>query len=107
MKVLEERSFPVDEFYAYASNNSSGRSVVFRGEEYPVQIINPASLAQGTILLGATSADIARTWVRASAEHGATVIDNSSAFRMDPLVPLVVPEVNPHSIDDHTAEQCT
>jgi aspartate-semialdehyde dehydrogenase len=94
MEILQERSFPVERFLAFASDASEGRSVRFHGRDYPVQIISPGAISKGTILFGGTSAEIARTWIPGCLAAGAVIIDNSSAFRMDPGVPLVVPEVN-------------
>jgi aspartate-semialdehyde dehydrogenase len=96
MEILQERSFPVERFLAFASDASAseGRSVRFDGLDCPVQIISPDSISKGTVLFGATSADVAREWIPGCVSAGAVIIDNSSAFRMDPGVPLVVPEVN-------------
>jgi len=101
IEILQERSFPADRILAFASDRNSGRTLTVGNTTYPVEIINPASLAQGSILLGATSSAIARQWIPACVQNGAVVIDNSSAYRMDPDVPLVVPEVNPHAIENH------
>jgi len=98
IQVLQDRSFPADRFIPFASKRSKGRSVVFRGRKYPVEIITPESLSKGMIIFGATSADIARNWVPMCIQAEAVVIDNSSAYRMDPGVPLIVPEVNGHLV---------
>ncbi len=94
MDVLAERGFPVGEFHAFASKGSVGKKVRFRGIEHPVQIISEEAVRKGMLLLGATSAEVARQWVPMCLEKGATVVDNSSAYRMEESVPLVVPEVN-------------
>jgi len=94
MEILQERSFPVTRFLAFASDASGGRSVSFGGLETPVQIITPGGIGKGTLLFGATSAEVAREWVPGCLAAGAAIVDNSSAYRMDPDVPLVVPEVN-------------
>jgi len=101
IEILQERSFPADRILAFASDKNQGRMLTVGNTTYPVEIINPASLAQGSILLGATSSSIAKQWVPSCVRSGAVVIDNSSAYRMDPDVPLVVPEVNPHAIENH------
>ena len=88
-----------EDVMAFAS--SPGRSVPFAGGRLPVSVLDPASVEDGDILLGATSAAVALDWVEACASAGAVVVDNSSAFRMRDDVPLVVPEVNPCSILDH------
>ena len=101
IRILQERSFPASSIRAFASNRHGDRTLTVGNITYPVEIINPASLGQGTILLGATSSDIARTWIPDCVAHGAIVIDNSSAYRLREDVPLVVPEVNPHTIRMH------
>lgn len=98
ISVLQERSFPVDLFHAFASSESSGKTVRFRNQNYPVEIITPETLCKGIILFGATSAEVAKRWVPQCIESGASIIDNSSAFRMNPEVLLAVPEVNGHLI---------
>ncbi|OPL18698.1 MAG: hypothetical protein AVO35_05045 [Candidatus Aegiribacteria sp. MLS_C] len=99
IEIIQDRSFPVSSFRAFASERSEGQKVRFLGAEYPVEIITPETLCKGMLLFGATSADVARMWVPACRRSGAIIIDNSSAFRMDPSVPLVVPEVNGHHLD--------
>lgn len=94
MEILQERSFPVERFLAFASESSEGRSVSFAGRNIPVLVISPENVRKGTVLFGATSAEVALEWVPPCIDAGAVVVDNSSAFRMDPGVPLVVPEVN-------------
>jgi aspartate-semialdehyde dehydrogenase len=101
ISILQERSFPASGIRAFASGRQSGRTLTVGNCTYPVEIINPASLAQGTILLGATSSEAARTWIPDCVANGAVVIDNSSAYRLSEDVPLVVPEVNPHAIPGH------
>lgn len=92
--VLQERSFPVDRFFAFASGKSTGRTVKFKDQDYTVEIITPELIRKGMILFGATSADIARSWIPPCAGAGAVIVDNSSAFRMKDDIPLIVPEVN-------------
>jgi aspartate-semialdehyde dehydrogenase len=101
IEILQERSFPADRIIAFASERNQGRMLTVGNTTYAVEIINPASLAQGSILLGATSSAIAKQWIPSCVQCSAIVIDNSSAYRMDPDVPLVVPEVNPHAIENH------
>lgn len=98
IKVLQDRSFPMDSFHPFASDSSEGKTVRCMDTEYTVQIITPGAIGKGMLLFGATSADIAEKWVPACVDSGAVVIDNSSAYRMHPEVPLVVPEVNAHVI---------
>ena len=100
-RLLEERSFPVARIQFLASARSMGRSVVFRGEHHPVRELTAAAFAGVDIVLSSTPASVSREWSPIAAAAGAVVVDNSSAFRMDPDVPLVVPEVNPADIMKH------
>jgi aspartate-semialdehyde dehydrogenase len=101
IRLLEERSFPVASIQFLASPRSAGRSVVFRGEHHPVRELTAGAFAGVEIVLSSTPASVSREWSPVAAAAGAVVVDNSSAFRMDPDVPLVVPEVNPHEILKH------
>jgi len=98
IKVLQNRSFPSESFYPFASSRSEGKTVRYGNMDYPVEIIRPEAISKGMIIFGATSANIAKKWIPMCIEAGALVIDNSSAYRMDPDVLLVVPEVNGHLI---------
>jgi aspartate-semialdehyde dehydrogenase len=100
IEILQERSFPVNRLLAFASRGGPERTVTFRGQSVPVEIINPGALEKGTILLGATGAAAAREWVPRCLPGKVVIIDNSSAFRMSPGVPLVVPEVNPEALPE-------
>src|SRR5437762_7919398 len=97
-KVLEERRFPVRSIKFLASERSAGKSVTFRGTSYLVEPISPEAFAGVEIVLSSTPASISREFSPIAAKAGAVVIDNSSAWRMDPDVPLVVPEVNAHAL---------
>jgi aspartate-semialdehyde dehydrogenase len=99
--LLEERDFPVASIQFLASARSAGQSVWFRGEKHPIQELWAGAFSRVEIVLSSTPASVSRQWSPIAAAAGAVVIDNSSAFRMDPDVPLVVPEVNPHDIKDH------
>jgi aspartate-semialdehyde dehydrogenase len=100
-RLLEERSFPVASIQFLASARSMGRSVVFRGEQHAVRELTAAAFAGVDIVLSSTPASVSREWSPIAAAAGAVVVDNSSAFRMEPGVPLVVPEVNPMDIMKH------
>ncbi len=95
MKILEERKFPVDELRLLASANSAGKKLSFAGREVTVQEAKDDAFNGIDIVLGAAENDIAEKFAPAITKAGAVFIDNSSAFRMDPDVPLVVPEINP------------
>jgi aspartate-semialdehyde dehydrogenase len=100
-RLLEERSFPVASIKFLASSRSLGKSVCFRGEVHPIEELRSQAFAGIEIVLSSTPAGVSRQWSPVAAAAGAVVIDNSSAFRMDVGVPLVVPEVNPHDILEH------
>lgn len=99
--VLEERAFPVGTLIPLASPRSAGGTVTFRGESIPVQVLTKDSFAGVDIALFSAGADISREFAPIAAKAGAVVIDNSAAWRMEPDVPLVVPEVNEHDIANH------
>lgn len=93
-RVLEERQFPVDEFLPVASERSVGKEVEFRGKKYQVIGMEEAVAAQPDIAIFSAGGSTSLEWAPKFAEAGTTVIDNSSAWRMDPGKKLVVPEVN-------------
>ncbi len=96
--VLEERKFPTRSIKFLASERSAGKTVTFRGQSYPIEPLRPEAFAGVDIVLSSTPASLSREFSPIAAKAGATVIDNSSAWRMDPDVPLVVPEVNAHAL---------
>jgi len=98
VKVLEERKFPVEKLIALASERSLGRSVSYMGRDVPVDVLTSKSFEGIDIALFSAGGAISREFVPAAAEAGAVSVDNTSAFRMEPDVPLVVPEVNPEDI---------
>ncbi|GAB6066644.1 aspartate-semialdehyde dehydrogenase [Aquifex pyrophilus] len=101
LKVLEERNFPVDELVLYASERSEGKTLTFRGKEYRVKALNKENSFKGIdIALFSAGGSTSKEWAPKFAKDGVVVIDNSSAWRMDPDVPLVVPEVNPEDVRD-------
>ena len=101
LRVLEERKFPVRDLRVFASERSVGKTVTFRGEAIPVRAIEPAAFKAVEIAFFSAGAAQSRQYAPMIAEAGAVVIDKSNAFRMDPQVPLVVPEINPHAVKGH------
>ena len=101
LRVLEERNFPVEALLPLASSRSAGATVTFRGQQIPVEEANASAFNNIDIVLGATDNDIALALAPAIQKSGAVFIDNSSAFRLDPQVPLVVAEVNPEDVQHH------
>src|SRR5512136_847948 len=97
--VLEERRFPVSDIRFLASERSAGSTVMFRGKEHAVELLTKDSFRGVRIALWSAGAAVSREFMPAAVAAGAINIDNTSAFRMDPGVPLVVPEVNPRDLD--------
>ena len=102
LKVLEERKFPVKEIRCYASPRSVGKVVSFRGEAVPLQKVGPDAFKGVEIAFFSAGSAQSRDFVPLAVGAGAVVVDKSSAFRMDPRVPLVVPEINPHAVKGHS-----
>ena len=99
LKVLEERDFPIDNFYVMASARSAGQKLTFRGKEYVVEELTEHSFDKPIdIALFSAGGSTSAKFAPIAAEHGVVVVDNSAQWRMDPEVPLVVPEVNPEDI---------
>lgn len=94
LRILEQRSFPVSRLVALASKRSAGRTIAFGGGELTIQELGPSSFEGVDIAFFCAGGTVSRELAPAAAKSGAVVIDNSSAWRMDPDVPLVVPEVN-------------
>jgi aspartate-semialdehyde dehydrogenase len=101
LSILEERKFPVARLSLLASKRSAGRMLGFAGNEYPVQELTERSFAGVDYALFSVSSSISKGFGPTAVRAGAVVIDDSSAFRMDPHVPLVVTEVNPHALSHH------
>lgn len=102
LKVLEERDFPFDNLYPLASSKSAGTTVKCKGKEYTVEELTENSFDKDIdIALFSAGGDISKKFAPIAASKGVIVVDNSSAWRMDSNVPLVVPEVNPNDIKCH------
>jgi len=102
IKILEERDFPVGKLIPLASARSAGKTLRFRGEDVTIREARDEAFQGVDIVLGAAENDIAKRFAPAIVAAGAVFVDNSSAFRMDPKVPLVVPEVNPQDVSWHS-----
>ena len=102
IKVLQERDFPVGKLIPLASARSAGKTLKFRGEDVTIQLACNEAFEGVDIVLGAAENDIAQEFAPAITAAGAVFVDNSSAFRQDPKVPLVVPEVNPEDVKWHS-----
>ena len=101
LRILEERKFPVRELRAFASERSVGKTVTFRGETVTIQRIEPAAFKGVDIAFCSAGSAQSKEYAPMIVKAGATVIDKSNAFRMDPDVPLVVPEINAHAARGH------
>lgn len=101
IQVLQERNFPVGKLVPLASRRSAGKTVRFRGEDVRIEEARDDAFEGVDIVLGAAENDIAKRFAPAIVKAGAVFVDNSSAFRLDPKVPLIVPEVNPEDVSWH------
>ena len=98
---LEQRKFPLSELRLFASARSAGKTLDFRGRVLPVQELTEKSFAGVQIGLFSAGSATTKTFAKAALDAGTIIVDNSSAYRMDPTVPLVVPEINPQAIATH------
>lgn len=101
IKILQERNFPVGKLVPLASARSAGKTVKFAGQDVTIQEACDSAFEGVDIVLGAAENDIAKQFAPAIVKAGAVFVDNSSAFRLDPSVPLIVPEVNPEDVKNH------
>ena len=101
IKILAERNFPVGKLVPLASARSAGKTIEFKGEPVTIQKACDTAFEGVDIVLGAAENDIAQRFAPAIVKAGAVFVDNSSAFRLDPKVPLIVPEVNPEDVAWH------
>ena len=101
VKTLEQRDFPVEKLRLFASERSEGRILEFGDDEIRVESLNEKSFEGIDIALFSAGAERSKIWAPVAARSGCVVVDNSSQWRMDPEIPLVVPEVNPHHLEWH------
>jgi len=101
LDILRERDFPFDSLKMLASSRSTGKKIEFKGKQYVVEELTKDSFARIDIALFSAGASRSREFAPPAVEAGAVVVDNSSAFRMDPEVPLVIPEINSQAIATH------
>lgn len=101
VRLLEERDFPLRELRLLASPRSAGRQLSFRGQPLTVKPVEPQSFEGVDLVLASAGGSTSKQWAAIAVESGAVFIDNSSAFRMHPEVPLVVPEINPQAAQHH------
>ena len=101
IKILQERNFPVGKLKPLASARSAGKTLKFRGEDVVIEEARDEAFQGVDIVLGAAENDIAKKFAPAIVKAGAVFVDNSSAFRLDTNVPLIVPEINPEDVKNH------
>lgn len=101
IELLESRNFPVNELKLLASERSAGSKISFKDRELTVEAVSGDSFKGIDLVLASAGGSISKAWAKAIVDAGAVIIDNSSAFRMDPQVPLVVPEINPEAAAQH------
>jgi len=101
LKILEERKFPVRELRCFASERSAGKSVRFKGDEVPVRRVEPGAFKGVDIAFMSAGSTQSKAYAPLIRKDGAVIVDKSNAFRMDPKVPLVVPEINAHAARHH------
>ena len=101
IKILQERNFPVGKLKPLASARSAGKTLRFKGEDVVIEEARDEAFQGVDIVLGAAENDIAKKFAPAIVKAGAVFVDNSSAFRLDPNVPLIVPEINPEDATNH------
>ncbi len=101
LELLESRNFPLADLKLLASSRSLGRTISFQGENIPVEAVSEQSFDNVDLVLASAGGSTSKVWAPIAVAAGAVVIDNSSAFRLDSQVPLVVPEVNPQALRTH------
>ena len=101
LELLAQRNFPLKELKLLASPRSAGSQITFKGEKITVEAVNDESFAGVDLVLASAGGSTSKIWAKKAVAAGAVVIDNSSAFRMDSDVPLVVPEINPEAAAEH------
>ena len=101
LTILEERNFPIENIYALASKRSVGKEVSFGDKILKVENVDDFDFSNADIALFSAGSDVSKKWAPIAGEKGCIVIDNTSYFRMDPDVPLIIPEVNPEALEDY------
>ncbi len=101
LRILEQREFAFDSLKLLASHRSAGKKIEFKGREYTVEELRKDSFKGIDVALFSAGASRSKEFASPAVEAGAVVVDNSSAFRMDPQIPLVIPEINPQKIKEH------
>jgi aspartate-semialdehyde dehydrogenase len=101
LRILEKRHFPIGQLRCFASARSLGKTVLFRGQNVPLEILSADAFKDCDIALFCAGSKVSKQWIPKALECGVRVVDNSSAFRMDPNVPLIIPEINGNALQKH------
>lgn len=101
IQLLEERAFPVSQLKLLASPRSAGETISFRGEALTVEAVSAEAFQEVDLVLASAGGSTSKAWAQTIVDAGAVLVDNSSAFRMDETVPLIVPEINPQAAAQH------
>ena len=102
LRLLQERRFPISELRLMASARSAGKKIERNGSRWTVQEASPEAFEDLELAIFSAGSEISRALAKEAVKRGCIVVDNTSAFRMDPQVPLIVPEINPLAIDGHS-----
>lgn len=101
LELLASRNFPLAELKLLASPRSAGKTLEFQGEKLPIQAVDGSAFKGCDLVLASAGGSTSKRWAEEITKAGAVMVDNSSAFRMVPEVPLVVPEINPEAAQNH------
>ena len=101
LQLLESRNFPINTLKLLASPRSAGTTLKFKGETLKVEAVEAKAFQDVDIVLASAGGSTSKAWAQTIVESGAVMVDNSSAFRMNPEVPLIVPEINPEAAANH------
>ena len=101
IQLLDSRNFPISRLKLLASERSAGKTLTFKGEKLPVEPVKESSFKDFDLVLASAGGSTSQAWAKTIVEAGAVMVDNSSAFRMEPGVPLIVPEINPEAAAHH------
>ena len=101
IKILEERNFPISELILLSSSRSAGKKIIWNHKEYSIKEVNEKSFENVDLVFASAGGSISKKWLSTIQDQNSILIDNSSAFRLDENVPLVVPEVNPNAVFTH------
>lgn len=106
LRILEKRKFPIDQLHCFSSPRSAGKEIFFQGKSILTQPLTENAFKKIDIAIFSAGSKISKEWIPKALECGTRVVDNSSAFRMSPDVPLIIPEINSHALKDSPLAAC-